>query len=83
MQTKKRVQRAVGKQPMFGEHFEVIAEAAAAAMHWVDGRIEDTASAKVLMNENIVVATRKFKAQLRRELKERGFDVFPNGRKWA
>ena len=75
---KKRVK---WRAPLMAENFEVIADAAASAMHWVDGRIDPTPSAKVLVDENIVIATRKFKAQLRRELTERGFDVWPKHRK--
>ena len=71
---KKRVR---WRAPLMAENFEVIADAAVAAMFWVDGRIEPTASAKVLMDENLVVATRAFKARLRAELTERGFHVWP------
>lgn len=78
MQTKRRV---TWRAPLMPENFEVIAEAAVAAMFWVDGRIDPTPSAKVLVDENLVIATRAFKARFRKELNERGFDVRPEHRK--
>lgn len=68
------------KPSVWFDHFEAIADAAMRAMFWVDGRIEPTDSAAV--NGNDVTATRKFKAQLRKELRDAGFNVLPKSQKW-
>lgn len=58
--------------------FEAIADAAMRAMFIVDGRIEPTASATYndRGGDDAVVATRKFKAQFRRELTRANFRVW-------
>lgn len=60
---------------------EAIADAAARAMFITDGREEDTASAKCLSGS--ITATRRFKAQLRRELRAANFTIWAKGRTWA
>lgn len=71
------------KATLFFDRFEAIAEAAVVAMFNVDGRIEDTASAKVSVGANTIIPTRKFKAALRRELKARNFHIWAKSQKWA
>lgn len=61
--------------------FEAIADAAMRAMFWTDGRIESTDSAKV--EGNNVLATRKFKAYLRKELRAANFEIWAKGRTWV
>lgn len=79
------MKKAPGVRPVavFFESFEAFAEAAVVAMFDVDGRIEDTGSAKVDVNANTINPTRKFKAALRRELKARNFHIWAKSQKWA
>lgn len=78
-----RKAEGVQKAQLFFDRFEAIAEAAVVAMFDVDGRIEDTSSAKVDVNANTINPTRKFKAALRRELKARNFHIWAKSQKWA
>lgn len=73
------MKRAEGlqKAQLFCDRFEAIAEAAVNAMFAVDGRIDDTPSAKAAGDGNGVVPTRAFLAQLRRELVRRNFAIWP------
>ena len=73
---------SVQKAQLFHDRFESIADAAASAMFSVDGRIDDTPSARVT-DDNEIVATRAFKAQLRRELKRRNFEIWAKHRERA
>lgn len=70
---------------LFFENFEAIADAAMRAMFIVDGRIDPTPSAtyKPGSDYNAIVATRRFKAQFRKELKAANFNVWAKGRSWA
>jgi len=84
------MKRACGprRTNMFFENFEAIADAAMRAMFVVDGRIDPTPSATyddvgTTYSYNDVIATRRFKAQFRKELNAANFDVWSKGRNWA
>lgn len=72
----------VQKAQLFFDRFEAIAEAAVVAMFEVDGRIEETASAKIDVFEFTVKPTKQFKAAFRRELKARNFEIWKKHRRW-
>lgn len=64
--------------------FEAIADAAMRAMFLVDGRIEPTASATYPVGGySDIIATRRFKAQFRKDLRAANFVIWTKGRKWA
>lgn len=70
---------------LFADRFEAIADAAMRAMFIVDGRIEPTPSATYPRDGGYsdIIATRKFKAQFRKELRAANFKIWAKHQKWA